>query len=123
MGFPSPSAPPTMLSERRDSAAVVRAPAKVNLFLEILAKRPDGYHEIATLMIAVSLYDSLEFTEKPSGRLELSCDEPSLSTGPDNLVWRAAELLRQRYGVGRGARIQLTKRIPLAARLAGGSGD
>jgi 4-diphosphocytidyl-2-C-methyl-D-erythritol kinase len=112
-----------MISERKGDAVLVRAPAKVNLFLEILGKRPDGYHEIATLMVAVSLYDRLEFTEERSGRLDLHCDEPSLSAGPDNLVWRAAELLRQRYGVSRGARIQLGKRIPLAAGLAGGSSD
>jgi len=112
-----------MTSERKGDAVLVRAPAKVNLFLEILGKRPDGYHEIATLMVAVSLYDSLELVEEPGGRLELSCDEPSLSTGPDNLVWRAAELLRQRYGISRGARIHLAKRIPLAAGLAGGSSD
>ena len=85
MGFPSPSDPPTMLSERRDSAVVVRAPAKVNLFLEVLAKRPDGYHEIATLMVAVSLYDTLEFKEEPSGAVRLRCDVPELTTGPDNL--------------------------------------
>jgi 4-diphosphocytidyl-2-C-methyl-D-erythritol kinase len=112
-----------MISERKGVAVLARAPAKVNLFLEVLRKRPDGYHEIATLMVAVSLYDTLEFTEEESGRLELTCDEPSLSCGPDNLVWRAAELLRQRYGVSRGARIRLTKRIPLAAGLAGGSSD
>src|ERR1700683_2229468 len=64
MGFSSPSDPSTMLSARCDSAVVVRAPAKVNLFLEVLAKRPDGYHEIATLMVAVSLYDTLEFKEE-----------------------------------------------------------
>ena len=94
-----------MLSERRDSAVVVRAPAKVNLFLEVLAKRPDGYHEIATLMVAVSLYDTLEFKEDPSGAHPTSTATiPSLTTGPDNLVLRAAELLRQRTGCARGAR-------------------
>ena len=123
MGFPSPSGPPSMLSERRDSAVVVRAPAKVNLFLEVLAKRPDGYHEIATLMVAVSLYDTLEFKEDPSGALRLRCDVPELTTGPDNLVLKAAALLRQRTGCARGAEVRLTKRIPMAAGLAGGSSD
>jgi 4-diphosphocytidyl-2-C-methyl-D-erythritol kinase len=101
----------------------VRAPAKVNLFLEVLGKRPDGYHEIATLMVAVGLFDTLEFKEEPSGQIELRCDVPRLSTGPDNLVCRAASLLRQTTGTSQGARIELTKRIPLAAGLAGGSSD
>ncbi len=112
-----------MLSERRDGTLVVRAPAKVNLFLEVLAKRPDGYHEIATLLVAVSLYDTLEFKEEPSGAIRLRCDAAELTTGPDNLVLKAAALLRQRTGCARGADVRLTKRIPLAAGLAGGSTD
>src|SRR5947207_4295880 len=112
-----------MFAERRNGAVVVRAPAKVNLFLEVLAKRPDGYHEIATLMVAVSLYDTLEFKEDPTGHVRLQCDLPNLSTGPDNLVCRAAEALRRHAGITRGAAIRLTKRIPLAAGLAGGSTD
>lgn len=112
-----------MLSERRESAVVVRAPAKVNLFLEVLARRPDGYHEIATLMVAVSLYDTLEFKEDPSGALRLHCDVPDLTTGPDNLVLKAAALLRERTRCARGAEIRLTKRVPMAAGLGGGSSD
>lgn len=112
-----------MLSERRADAVAVRAPAKVNLFLEVLGKRPDGYHEVATLMVAVGLYDTLEFHDDAAGRVRLDCDEPRLSTGPDNLVCRAAELLRRRTGCERGARVRLWKRIPMAAGLAGGSTD
>lgn len=112
-----------MLSARLADAIVVWAPAKVNLFLEVLAKRADGYHEVATLMTAVSLYDTLEFKEEASGEVQLRCDHPNLSTGPENLIRRAAELLRQRSGCFRGARIALTKRIPMAAGLAGGSTD
>jgi 4-diphosphocytidyl-2-C-methyl-D-erythritol kinase len=112
-----------MLVERRADAVVVRAPAKVNLFLEVLGKRTDGYHEIATLMVAVSLYDSLEFKEDASPAISLQCDHPDLSTGPDNLIYRAAELLRRRAGSQNGARIRLWKRIPMAAGLAGGSTD
>jgi 4-diphosphocytidyl-2-C-methyl-D-erythritol kinase len=112
-----------MLAERRADAVIIRAPAKVNLFLEVLGKRADGYHEIATLMTAVSLYDTLEFKEESSPRIQLACDQPELSTGPDNLVCRAAALLQARAGCTRGARIQLRKRIPMAAGLAGGSTD
>src|ERR1700694_5849960 len=108
-----------MLSERAVDGVVVWAPAKVNLFLEVLAKRADGYHEIATLMVAVSLYDTLEFKEDCSGQIQLHADHPTLSTGSDNLIRRAAELIRQRTGCQRGAAIRLVKRIPLAAGLAG----
>ncbi len=123
MGFSFPLDPPAMLSERRDSAVLLRAPAKVNLFLEVLGKRSDGYHEIATLLVAVSLYDTLELTEEASGAVRLECDAPGLTTGPDNLVLKAAARLRQHTGCQRGATIRLTKRIPLAAGLAGGSTD
>jgi 4-diphosphocytidyl-2-C-methyl-D-erythritol kinase len=112
-----------MLSERNADAVVIWAPAKVNLYLEVLGKRPDGYHEIASLMVAVSRYDTLEFRDDASGQIVLDCDHPGLSTGPDNLVCRAAELLRERTGCRRGARVRLVKRIPLAAGLAGGSSD
>jgi 4-diphosphocytidyl-2-C-methyl-D-erythritol kinase len=112
-----------MLSERHADAVVIRAPAKVNLFLEILAKRTDGYHDIATLIVANSLYDTLEFREDASGRIQLACDQPDLSTGPENLVCRAAERLRAHTGCTRGAAIRLWKRIPVAAGLAGGSTD
>jgi 4-diphosphocytidyl-2-C-methyl-D-erythritol kinase len=112
-----------MLSERRADAVILWAPAKVNLFLEVLAKRADGYHDIATLLVAVSLYDTLEFKEDRSGEICLETDHPTLSTGPDNLVRRAADLLRQRTGCRLGAAIRLVKRIPLAAGLAGGSSD
>ncbi len=101
----------------------VWAPAKVNLFLEVLGRRPDGYHDLATLMVAVGLFDSVQLRESPSGQVRLECDLPGLSTGPDNLVCRAAELLRARFGVACGVDVRLSKRIPLQAGLAGGSSD
>jgi 4-diphosphocytidyl-2-C-methyl-D-erythritol kinase len=112
-----------MLSERQADAVVVWAPAKVNLYLEVLAKRANGYHEIATLMVAVSLYDTLEFKEETSGEIQFDCDHPELAAAPDNLIQRAAQLLRQRTGCRSGARVRLAKRIPIAAGLAGGSTD
>jgi 4-diphosphocytidyl-2-C-methyl-D-erythritol kinase len=112
-----------MLIRRCGAAVRVRAPAKVNLFLEVLGRRPDGYHELATLMVAVSLYDALEFTEDPSGQVRLRSDHPSLTTGPDNLILRAVELVRRHTGRTAGVDIRLGKRIPLGAGLAGGSSD
>ncbi len=124
---------PPMLSERSAHGVVVRTPAKVNLFLEVLGKRPDGYHDLATLMVTVGLYDTLEFKEESTQALRLHLADipdqtgkssiPDLSTGPDNLIVRAAELLRQRSGCGHGVQITLHKRIPMQAGLAGGSSD
>src|SRR5438477_8366216 len=122
MGVLSPPARPLIMRSAlcRDMV-LVRAPAKVNLFLEILSKRTDGFHEIATLMVAIRLMDTLIFKEESD--LRLGCNRPDLSTGPDNLVLRAARLLRERTGCTKGAHIQLRKRIPVAAGLAGGSTD
>jgi 4-diphosphocytidyl-2-C-methyl-D-erythritol kinase len=102
---------------------VVRAPAKVNLFLEVLGKRPDGYHAIETLMVTAGLFDTLLFRDGPAGHVELTCYDPALPAGPDNLVVRAARLLQERTGGPHGCRVRLVKRIPMAAGLAGGSSD
>jgi len=112
-----------MLLQRLGQAVLVRTPAKVNLHLEVLGKRDDGYHELATLMSAVSLYDTLELKDDPAGEIRLTCDQPALSTGADNLVCLAAQLLREHTGHRGGAAIRLWKRIPMAAGLAGGSSD
>jgi 4-diphosphocytidyl-2-C-methyl-D-erythritol kinase len=100
---------------------VVNASAKVNLTLEVLGKRPDGYHEIATVMQAVDLSDQVVLEDARS--LMLETDAAGVPTGADNLVMRAAVLLREAAGVDRGARIRLAKRIPVAAGLGGGSSD
>jgi 4-diphosphocytidyl-2-C-methyl-D-erythritol kinase len=104
-------------------AVVVAAPAKVNLHLEVLGKRPDGYHAIETLILAVDLFDTLEVRRDPSGELILECDPPGLPTGPQNLVWKAADALRRLTGTTEGAAIRLTKRVPHEAGLGGGSSD
>jgi 4-diphosphocytidyl-2-C-methyl-D-erythritol kinase len=101
----------------------VLAPAKLNLFLEILGRRSDGYHDVETLMVAVDLYDTLTFADDPSGRITLDCDDPTLPTGRDNLVVRAAERVRDAAGCSRGVKIGLKKAIPAQAGLAGGSSD
>jgi 4-diphosphocytidyl-2-C-methyl-D-erythritol kinase len=114
---------PHMQIEQHADQVQVWAPAKVNLYLEVLAKRGDGYHELETVMLAVRLYDTLTFGEEPSGKIVLQCTDPTLSSGADNLIVRAAMLLRDHTGVARGARVRLTKRIPMAAGLAGGSSN
>ncbi len=117
------------------SALVVQAPAKLNLFLEILGKRSDGYHELETLMVTIGIYDTLSFMEEDSEEIRLRIvdagrrsaslrsDPEMIPSGPENLVVRAASLLRDFAGIRRGIRITLWKRIPAAAGLAGGSSD
>jgi 4-diphosphocytidyl-2-C-methyl-D-erythritol kinase len=103
---------------------VLAAPAKLNLFLEVLGKRPDGYHALETLMVAVDLFDTLELRPLACAAIELECDPPGLSTGPENLVYKAAERLRAAANRPElGAAIRLTKRIPAQAGMAGGSSD
>jgi 4-diphosphocytidyl-2-C-methyl-D-erythritol kinase len=101
----------------------VLAPAKLNLFLEVKGRRPDGYHDIESLLVAVSLYDSLVFSDDPSGEISLRCDEPTLPKGGDNLVVKAAVRLKAAAGCRQGARIVLAKQVPAQAGLAGGSSD
>lgn len=98
------------------------APAKINLHLEVLGKRPDGYHAVETLILAVDLFDTLEVRRTPAG-FDLACDPPGLPTGPGNLVWKAADALRRATGTTAGAAVRLTKRIPHEAGLGGGSSD
>jgi 4-diphosphocytidyl-2-C-methyl-D-erythritol kinase len=98
----------------------LKAYAKINLTLEVLAKRPDGYHEVASILQTVSLADTLTF--EPGETLDFSCDVPNLQS-PNNLVLKAAKLLREATGCTRGAAIHLTKRIPIAAGLGSGSTD
>jgi 4-diphosphocytidyl-2-C-methyl-D-erythritol kinase len=102
---------------------VVLAPAKLNLFLEILGRRPDGYHELESMMVAVDLHDTLHFAVEPSGAIRLRCDDSTLPTGRENLVVRAAERLKAELGCPLGAKIALSKAIPAQAGLAGGSSD
>ncbi len=100
---------------------VVRAPAKINLGLHILARRDDGYHEIETGMIGVKWYDTLTVTHAPA--LSLTCSDPSLPTNKSNLVMRAATRLKELTKYDGGASIHLDKQIPYGAGLGGGSSD
>jgi len=98
----------------------IQAYAKINLTLEVLSKRPDDYHEISTILQTISLADTLTF--EPGGSLDFRCDVPSLQS-PDNLVLKAARLLRETTGSNKGALISLTKTIPVAAGLGSGATD
>jgi 4-diphosphocytidyl-2-C-methyl-D-erythritol kinase len=98
-----------------------RAPAKLNLGLEIVGRRPDGYHELVTIFQTVALYDELTIAPAPDGQLTLTAD-PALG-GEANLVLRAARALAAHAGVEAGATLTLSKGIPASAGLGGGSSD
>ncbi len=104
----------------------VKAYAKINLYLQVRSKRTDGYHEIETLMQAIGLYDELVLTKAVRG-ISISCSDKRLPVGPANLVYRAAQAMRQAaLNRGRkiaGIRIHLKKNIPVGAGLGGGSSD
>lgn len=99
---------------------VLPAYAKLNLTLEVLGRRSDGYHEVRSVLQTIDLHDTLAL--EPASTLELHCDRPELQ-GDDNLVLKAARLLQGLAVASPGARITLRKRIPLAAGLGGGSSD
>jgi 4-diphosphocytidyl-2-C-methyl-D-erythritol kinase len=98
------------------------APAKINLVLEVLRRRSDGYHELRTVMHTLELSDTLLFTPRQAGVL-VSCDQPGVPANSGNLAGRAAELFLREYGLKTGVHIHIQKRIPVAAGLGGGSSD
>jgi 4-diphosphocytidyl-2-C-methyl-D-erythritol kinase len=124
----------------RDALIEVRAPAKVNLFLEVLRRREDGFHEIETLMVPVSLADTLRCAARQDGQLCVTCRWTrglraicaagsscqiwtKLPEGGDNLVFRALQQLRQAAGGSQGLDVEILKRIPSSAGLGGASSD
>jgi 4-diphosphocytidyl-2-C-methyl-D-erythritol kinase len=97
--------------------------AKINLSLRVLGRRADGYHELQTVFQTITLGDRLTFRPLDSPRLELECDAPDVPADDSNLVARAARALRERFRVGRGARVRLEKSIPAGGGLGGGSSN
>ena len=101
------------------------APAKINLFLHVLGRRDDGYHDLATWMQKIDLFDTVDLKVVEESGVQLSCDDPNLPVHTDNLAGRAAEvfLLKSKNLNGKGLKIKLQKKIPIAAGLGGGSSD
>jgi len=99
-----------------------QSPCKVNLLLNILGRRPDGFHELETVMQPVAYHDRLTFA-RTAGGVTLTCSDPSLPVGAGNLVHRAATQFLDAVRITDGVRIHLEKQIPLAAGLGGGSGN
>ena len=97
--------------------------AKVNLRLDVIGRRPDGYHELRTVFQAISLHDTLELSPLRQPEIFLEIDDPTLLAGPENLVYRAIEAVRKELNLRGGVRARLQKRIPVARGLGGGSSD
>jgi 4-diphosphocytidyl-2-C-methyl-D-erythritol kinase len=100
----------------------IRAPAKINLSLRILGRRPDGFHEIETFITPISLCDEIEI-QKGGNSIDLQCDDASIPTGSENLILRAVDVFSQAANSTTGVSIRLRKRIPHGAGLGGGSSD
>ncbi|MDP2211963.1 MAG: 4-(cytidine 5'-diphospho)-2-C-methyl-D-erythritol kinase [Candidatus Aquicultor sp.] len=111
-----------MTAETSENLLTIKAYAKINLYLDVISRYPDGYHQIVSVMQSVSLHDLLEISEAPYPVIDVHCTAGGLS-GATNLAYRAALELREQTGVRAGARISIKKNIPIAAGLAGGSAD
>ncbi|NNV04198.1 MULTISPECIES: 4-(cytidine 5'-diphospho)-2-C-methyl-D-erythritol kinase [Bacillales] len=101
----------------------VKAPAKINLTLDVLAKRPDGYHEVEMVMTTVDLADRVDLTLRQDGAITLDCSASFVPDDIRNHAYKAAVLLRERYQIRQGVHVHIDKQIPVAAGLAGGSSD
>jgi 4-diphosphocytidyl-2-C-methyl-D-erythritol kinase len=101
----------------------LRSPAKVNLYLKVLNKRPDGLHNIVTLFERINLFDDIRFKTNKSGKIRLFCNHPHVPIGPKNLIYKVAKKLQEECNVKEGVDVDIRKRIPVAAGLAGGSSN
>lgn len=102
---------------------VLKSPAKINLYLEVINKRADGYHNIRTLFERISLCDKITLTCIPQDKIEIYCNDPDVPRDKNNLAFRAAELLKKDFFIKRGVKIRIDKHIPVASGLGGGSSN
>ncbi|MBR5598016.1 MAG: 4-(cytidine 5'-diphospho)-2-C-methyl-D-erythritol kinase [Lachnospiraceae bacterium] len=102
---------------------VINAMAKINLGLDVLRRRENGYHDVKMIMQTVNIYDTLEFEKRDDEQIVIKVDAMELPTDENNLIYKATKLLFDQKGVTEGVDITLTKRIPIAAGMAGGSTD
>jgi len=100
-----------------------KAPAKINLAIDVLRKRPDGFHEVRMIMQSVALYDVISLRPVLDGRITVTSNSSAIPTDSNNIVYKTAEYLKQKYNVKAGAEIYIEKNIPVSAGLAGGSAD
>ncbi|MFP4475232.1 MAG: 4-(cytidine 5'-diphospho)-2-C-methyl-D-erythritol kinase [Desulfatibacillaceae bacterium] len=109
-------------SERRNAHLVVETPAKVNLYLRVAGRRPDGYHDLETLMCPVGIHDRIVIRKAESG-IRVECGHPDVPGGRDNIAHRAAESFFGLSGLNGGVHIDIEKNIPVGAGMGGGSSD
>lgn len=102
---------------------MIKAPAKLNIRLKITGIRPDGYHELVSIMVPIDLCDLLDVSTKPSGGIDLYCSGFHVPADDTNLVYRAAQSFLMRTGIRLGIRINLIKNVPVSAGMGGGSSD
>ncbi|MBI5573732.1 MAG: 4-(cytidine 5'-diphospho)-2-C-methyl-D-erythritol kinase [Elusimicrobia bacterium] len=100
----------------------LKANAKINLFLDVLGKRKDGYHNIKTIFQEISLFDDI-FIRETKNRIKIFCDHPKVPTDKRNLVYKAVDLIKKRFKIKKDIEIKIKKRIPVGAGLGGGSSD
>lgn len=105
------------------SSITGKAYGKINLSLDVTGRRADGYHLVRMIMQTVDIFDTVTITGSEGDDIVLTTDSGALPSGPSNLVWRAADVMRREYGLTGGLTIHLDKRIPIAAGMAGGSAD
>ena len=101
----------------------LRAFAKINLCLHVLGRRPDNYHELRTIFQTISLHDTLTLSLSPKEDISIEVNDAAVPAGPENLVWRAIDAMRNELKLGPGVHAKLEKRIPVARGLGGGSSD
>jgi 4-diphosphocytidyl-2-C-methyl-D-erythritol kinase len=101
----------------------IKTPAKINLWLEVIRKREDGYHDLSSLMLPVGIYDFLEVEPRERPGIGLECNDPGVPADASNLAWHAAAVFFEAVGSISGIHLHLTKNIPVAAGLGGGSAD
>lgn len=102
---------------------LLKSPAKLNLYLKVINKRKDGYHNLVTLFERIDLCDDIRLTSNDHGQIKVICNNPQVPAGPQNLVYKVAATLKKDFAFTQGVDIKINKRIPVAAGLAGGSSN
>lgn len=101
----------------------LKSRAKINLALDVLRKREDGYHEVKMLMQQINLYDNIHLSERDDGQIKIDTNCKYIPTNANNIAYRAADQLREKVGISKGVNIYIDKKIPVSAGLAGGSSN
>ncbi|WP_249872217.1 4-(cytidine 5'-diphospho)-2-C-methyl-D-erythritol kinase [Oceanobacillus saliphilus] len=104
-------------------AILEKAPAKINLSLDVLRKRDDGYHDVEMIMTSIDLADRIELEQLEEDRIEISLESRYVPNDERNLAYKAAQLFKKKYGIKKGVHIHIDKSIPVSAGLGGGSAD